>query len=151
MKPRSTKRAKFKLRKSQIRRIGNLEVLKEPNSNFVQLLLAVTGLALSHQAEWETANWMVSSGWMRNSQSGWSCLSGWMRNSWLRRNSCSLCSQSGWSCLIRLNEKQPIRMKLPHQAGWERNSWLRRNRCSLYSQSGWSCLIRLNEKQSIIL
>ena len=50
MKPRSTKRAKFKLRKSQIRRIGNLEVLKEPNSNFVQLLLAVTGLALSHQA-----------------------------------------------------------------------------------------------------
>jgi hypothetical protein len=51
MKPRSTKRAKFKLRKSQIRRIGNLEVLKEPNSNFVQLLLAVTGLALSHQAE----------------------------------------------------------------------------------------------------
>jgi len=161
MKPRSTKRAKFKLRKSQIRRIGNLEVLKEPNSNFVQLLLAVTGLALSHQAEWETANWMVSSGWMRNSQSGWSCLSGWMRNSWLRRNSCSLCSQSGWSCLIRLNEKQPIRMKLPHQAGWETadlgeiavlcalnqdeavsSGWMRN------SQSGWSCLIRLDEKET---
>jgi hypothetical protein len=133
----------------------------------------------SHQAEWETANqdeatyqagWetadlgetavlcalnqdeAVSSGWMRNSQSGWSCL--------VRLDEKQLRMKLS-SCLIRLNVKQPIRMKLPHQAGWETadlgeiavlcalnqdeavsSGWMRN------SQSGWSCLIRLDEKET---
>ena len=142
MKPRSTKRAKFKLRKSQIRR--KPRSTKRAKFKFCSAPLG----------RYRTG--AVSSGWMRNSQ-----LDG----------------------LIRLNEKQPIRMKLPHQAGWETadlgeiavlcalnhdeavSSGWRKNICSLCYQAGWetadetadrglsradwawSCLIRLNEKQ----